>query len=129
MKKKWLAALGLLIFLAGPVRAETIHLNTGESIRGRIVGIEEDVISVESERGFGVIQIQKSEISLIEYDEVQRDPDRTMGIGYHHRVTPNTAGKEVVEYGVDALSLKYGLSSDVSLVFLLGFFSSELGGQ
>jgi hypothetical protein len=107
MKKKWLAALGLLIFLAGPVRAETIHLNTGESIRGRIVGIEEDVISVESERGFGVIQIQKSEISLIEYDEVQRDPDRTMGIGYLHRVTPNTAGKEVVEYGVDALSIKY----------------------
>lgn len=129
MSKKWLGVLGLLILLAGPAKAETIHLTTGEIIRGRIVEIEEDVISVESERGFGVLQIQKSEISLIEYDEVQRNPDRTMGLGYMHRVTPNTAGKEVVEYGVDALSLKFWMSPENSLDLLLGFFSSELDGE
>lgn len=128
MKKTWLGALGLLILLAGPLRAETIHLTTGETIRGRIVGIEEDVISVESERGFGVIQLQRSEISLIEYDEVKRDPDRTMGVGYLHRVAPTTASGDVVEYGVDAISIKFWLSSDASLDFLLGFFSSELNG-
>ncbi len=129
MSKKWLGTLGLLIFLAGPVNAETIHLSTGETIKGRIIGIEEDVISVESDRGFGVIQIQKSEISMIEYDDVQRNPDRTVGLGYLHRIAPTAVGNEVVEYGVDALSLKFWLNPKNSLDLLLGFFSSELNGQ
>ncbi len=129
MSNKWLGTLGLLIFLAGPVNAETIHLSTGETIKGRIIGIEEDVISVESDRGFGVIQIQKSEISMIEYDDVQRNPDRTVGLGYLHRIAPTAAGNEVVEYGVDALSLKIWLNPKSSLDLLLGFFSSELNGQ
>ena len=127
MKKRFLL-LGWLLILAAPLSAETVHLTSGEVIKGRIVGIEEDVVSIESERGFGVIQIQKTEITLIEYDEVMRNPDRNIGIGYFHRVNPNPAGGEAVEFGLDAFSLKYWLSSHTSLDFLVGFFSSELSG-
>lgn len=128
MKKQWLWLAAALVLLAGQANGETVHLSSGESIKGRIVTVEEDIISIESESGFGVIQIRRSDITLIEFDQAQRNPDKTVGIGYFHRVNPNTVGGEALEFGVDAISLKFWLSPESSLDFLLGFFSSELGG-
>ena len=129
MKNHWLWLAAGLLLLATPVIGETVHLSSGEVIEGRIVGVEEDIISVESERGFGVLQIRKADIILIEYEKAKRNPDNTIGIGYLHRTNPNTAGGTAVEYGVDALSLKFWLSSETSVDFLLGFFSAETSGS
>ena len=128
MKIHWLWLTAVLILLAGQAYGETVHLSSGEAIEGQIVSADEDIISIESEKGFGVLQIRKADIILIEYTQAKRNPDNTIGIGYQHRVNPDTSGSGAVTYGVDALSLKFWMSSDSSLDFLLGFFSSENAG-
>ena len=128
MKNHWLWLAAVLILLTGQAYGEMVHLTSGEVIEGRIVSAEEDIISIESEKGFGVLQIRKADILLIEYEQAKRNPDNTIGIGYQHRVNPDTSGSGAVTYGVDALSLKFWMSSESSLDFLLGFFSSENAG-
>lgn len=123
MKKAWLCCIVLLVVWAGPVFGETLHLFSGERIKGKITAVDEDTLSVESDLGFGLIEIPKSEISLIEFEEARRNLERKMGFGYYHRVTPNTQDGSALEYAVDAFSIKYWLSAWASLDFLVGFFS------
>lgn len=129
MNIKWLGALLLLGVLAAPCFGETIHLSTGESIRGRIIRIDDQTISVESDKGYGIIQIAKSDVTLIEYDQKARDPSRTLGFGYFHRSVPPTLATGATEYGVDALSLKYWLSSTDSLDMQWGYYSAQYSGK
>jgi len=121
----WVALLLPVLWAATPAHAETVHLNTGESIKGKIVRSDADTISVESDKGFGVIQIKRSDITLIEFDQSERDLSRLVGVGYYHRSTPSSVGAQASEYGVDALSLKMWLSRNESVDLQLGFYSSS----
>jgi len=128
MIRKGILLLAGLLIVAGLAQGETIRLASGDSIRGKIIRVDNDSISVESEKGYGVLQIKRSEITLIEFEGATRDPQRTMGLGYFHRSTPNTTSAQSVEYGVDSISLKFWMSETFSLDLLLGFFSHEQGG-
>jgi hypothetical protein len=121
----WVAVLIAMLWAAASAQAETVQLKTGESIRGKIVRSDADSISVESDKGFGVIQIKRSDITLIEFDQTERDLSRLVGIGYYHRATPSSVGAQASEYGVDALSLKMWLSREDSVDLQLGFYSNS----
>lgn len=129
MRYHWLWVAALILFAANSAFGETVHLTSGESIKGRIIRVDENSVAIESDQGFGVIEIQRSEITLIEFEEAKRDPDRTMGFGYFHRVTPNSVGGQAMEYAVDAFSVKFWLNSIDSLDFLVGFFSADQSGS
>jgi len=124
-----LALLALGAWDAPPLRAETVHLASGESIQGKIIRVDDTSISVESDKGYGVIQINKSDIILIEYDNKKRDPTRQVGIGYFHRSAPSAASPATNDYGVDALSMKYWLTGTDSVDALLGFYNSSTDNQ
>jgi len=124
-----LAALVLVAVGSAPARAEIVHLASGESIQGKIVRMDDATISVESDKGFGVIQINKADITLIEYDSKKRDPSRTVGIGYFHRTAPAVATPATTDYGLDALSMKYWLSSVDSVDAQLGYYNSATKGH
>jgi hypothetical protein len=128
MKTKGLVLLLLSLVLGWPCLAETIHLRTGEVIRGKVIRMDEQSVSVESEKGFGVIQIAKSDITTIEYDAYKRDPSRLAGIGYFHRATPNTS-QPTAEYGVDSISFKYWMTSRDAVNLMLGMYSASQNGQ
>ena len=85
-----LALAALLAAMAAPALAETIHLKGGERIKGRIIGITADTITIESEKGYGVLQVPRKDVLLIEYEDDSRDPSRTIGFGYQHRSAPVT---------------------------------------
>ena len=121
------AALALAGMGGAPARAEIIHLSDGEVIQGKITRVDDTTISVESEKGYGVIQINKSDITLIEYENKTRDPSRTVGIGYFHRSAPTVVTPQTNDYGVDALSIKYWLSSVDSIDTQLGYYSAGYG--
>jgi hypothetical protein len=136
MKRSWprlcrlilipgLALLAAMAWSANPARAETLHLVSGEVIQGKIIRVDENSVSVESDKGYGVIQVNKADIILIEYDNKKRDPSRMLGVGYFHRTVPAAASPATNDYGLDALSLKYWISSTDSLDALLGFYSSS----
>ena len=125
MKHKFLWINFTLLFLALTVKAETVHLNSGESIEGKIIRVEAESISVESSKGFGVIHVNRSDISLIEFDQKSRGMSRKIGIGYYHRSSPSSVGAISAEYGVDALSMKMWLSDTDSVDIQLGFYSFD----
>jgi hypothetical protein len=125
MKKIWLWMTVILLSLAPPALAETVYLNTGEIIRGHITQVDDNTISIESEKGFGIIQIKRSDISLVEFDENERDPSRLIGIGYVHHPLPSGIGSEAAQYAADAVSLKVWLSKVDSVDFLVGFYSAS----
>lgn len=120
-----LALLALGAWSVPPLRAETVHLASGESIQGKIIRVDDTSISIESDKGYGVIQINKSDIILIEYDNRKRDPTRQVGIGYFHRNAPTAASPATSDYGLDALSMKYWLTGTDSVDALLGFYNSS----
>jgi hypothetical protein len=122
-------AVALFGVLAAPCRAETLYLANGEVVRGRIVRIDDQTLSVESEKGYGTLQINKADIVLIEYDAKKREPARSLGIGYFVRTVPPAVNPGASEYGVDALSLKYWLSSYDSADLQVGFFSARTGSE
>lgn len=117
------------VALAAPALGETIHLKGGERIKGRIIGITNETITVESEKGYGVLQVPRKDVLLIEYQDESRDPSRMMGFGYHHRSAPVTGNGAAAEYAVDAISLKYWLDADDSLDVQVGFFSAINDGD
>ena len=129
MKRNWFWIAAALLAFAQPAFGETVHLTSGESIKGRIIRVDEGTISIESDKGFGVIEIDRADITLVEFEEAARDPSRTMGFGYFHRVNPNTSGGRAVEFAVDSFSLKFWLSETISLDYLLGFTSTSEGGS
>jgi hypothetical protein len=113
-----------LLAWATPVLAETIHLKGGETIKGRIIGITNDTITIESEKGYGVLQVPRKEVLLIEYQDDARDPSRTIGLGYQHESAPVSGNGASTAYGLDALSLKYWLDKTDSVDIQFGFFSA-----
>jgi hypothetical protein len=124
-----LAALALAALGTVPLRAEIVHLANGETIQGKIVRMDDATVSLESDSGFGIIQIKKSDITLIEYESKKRDPSRTVGIGYFHRNAPTVATPATTDYGLDAISMKYWLSSVDSVDMLLGYYNSAIKGK
>jgi len=129
MRLNWLWAALVLCLAATPALAETVHLKSGEAIKGRIVRTDEQSISIESDEGFGVVNIPREDIQLIEFANEDRDLSRTIGIGYHHRTSSNTTVGQPIEYGVDALSLKFWLNRDDSIDMLLGFYDTSVDGN
>lgn len=128
MRKRVLGILVAGLVLASPALAETIHLKSGESIQGRIIGMDENTVSVESERGYGVLQISREDILLIEYTDERRDPSRKFGVGYHQRSAPLVGSGTTADYALDHLSLKYWLDRYDSLDLLFGFFNATNDG-
>lgn len=119
-----LAVLAALCFNEPLARAETVYLSTGEVIQGKIIRVDDNTVSVESDRGYGVIQLNKSDIILIEYENKNRDPSRTVGMGYFYRSAP-VVPSATTDYGLNALSFKYWMSAKDSIGALFGYYNAS----
>ena len=124
---KWLTNIiaAALLLIALPAFAEIIHLKTGEKVKGRIIGIDDETVTIESEQGYGILQVPRDNILIVEYEDDHRDLSKMIGLGYFHRSTPTSGTGAATEYAVDSLSLKYWLDRDVSFDVQLGFFSTS----
>lgn len=113
----------LLIFclFAFNVQAAIVHLNSGESLSGQIQSMDDQTLTLESDRGFGVLQIDKADIRLIEFDGNQHDLSRKFGVGYYHK------GAVAKEFTTNSASIKYWLNSTDAVDMLLGYGSTRDG--
>ena len=107
----------LLVLLIGWTLTATaygavVHLNSGESLSGRIQGMDEQMLYLESDRGFGVLKVERVDIRLIELEAAERNLARKLGIGLHYR--PSAVPEE-------RISLKNWLSPIDSLELLIGY--------
>ena len=115
MLKKIFLMLTMLLF-AIPASAETLRLNSGESLEGKIRIMDEKTLFLESNLTAQELKIDRVDLSLIEFDTSGRSLARRIGIGFHYR--PN--GNE------ENLSLKNWLSAVDSAELLVGYSSGAV---
>ena len=115
MLKKIFLMLTMLLF-AIPASAETLRLNSGESLEGKIRIMDEKTLFLESNLTAQELKIDRVDLSLIEFDTAGRSLARRIGIGFHYR--PN--GNE------ENLSLKNWLSAVDSAELLVGYSSGAV---
>ena len=115
MLKKIFLMLTMLLF-AIPASTETLRLNSGESLEGKIRIMDEKTLFLESNLTAQELKIDRVDLSLIEFDTSGRSLARRIGIGFHYR--PN--GNE------ENLSLKNWLSAVDSAELLVGYSSGAV---
>ena len=119
----------LLLFcaLTANVEGETVHLNSGESLNGKIQGMDDNTLTLESDRRFGdsqgVLQIDRADIRLIEFEDSPRDLSRKFGVGYYHR------GAVAKEFNIGAASIKYWLNSTDAVDMQVGYGGTTDGND
>ena len=112
MHKHLFILLTILLF-AVTASAETLRLNSGESLEGKIRIMDEKTLFIESHLTAQELKIDRADLSLIEFDASARILARRLGIGLHYR--PN--GNE------ENLSIKNWLSSVDSAELIVGYSS------
>ncbi len=115
MFRKLLPALSGLLLLAVPVSAETIYLSSGESLKGKIQGMDEQRLILESNITGSQIRIERADLRMVEFESSSRSLSRRLGFGLHYRP----------ENSEEALSLKNWVSPLDSFELLLGYQKGE----
>ena len=110
MQKK-IFFLILIFIMAMSLKAETLRLNSGESLEGKILKLDENSLILESNLTTQELKIERNNLSLIEFDKSERSLARRIGIGFHFR--PN--GNE------ETISVKNWLSTADSAELMVGY--------
>ena len=91
--------------------AETLRLTSGETLKGRIRAMDEQILYLDSELTSQQLKVERSDIRLIEFDEVLRSMTRRLGLGLFYR--PNGS--------VEEISVKNWLSQTDALELLVSY--------
>ena len=118
MLKKIFLMLTMLLF-AIPASAETLRLNSGESLKGKIRIMDEKTLFLESNLTAQELKIDRADLSLIEFDTSERSLARRIGIGFHYRPNGNEENLSVKNWlsAVDSAELMVGYSSGATNTF------------
>ena len=112
MLKYTFSLLTLLLF-AIPAGAETLRLNSGESLEGKIRIMDEKTLYIESNLTAQELKIDRADLGLIEFDASGRSLARRIGIGFHYRLNGNEENLSVKNWinEIDSVELMVGYSS------------------
>ena len=93
--------------------AETLRLNSGESLEGKILKMDENTLFIESHLTAHELKIDRGDLSIIEFDTSARSLARRLGIGLHYRPNGNEENLSVKNWvsAVDSAELIVGYSS------------------
>lgn len=111
--QKYLILFITIILLSSLASADTLRLNSGETLEGKIRLMDEKTLYLESKLTSQELKIDKSDLNIIEFDSSVRSFARRVGFGIFYR--PN--GNE------ENLSIKNWLSSDDSAELLVSYNS------
>ena len=106
----------LFTFIAS---AETLRLNSGESLEGKILKMDENTLFIESHLTAQELKIDRADLSLIEFDSSARSLARRLGIGLHYRPNGNEENLSIKNWisAVDSAELIVGYSSGTQDTF------------
>ena len=113
--QKYLIFFLTLILLSSFASADTLRLNSGESLEGKIRLMDEKTLYLESKLTSQELKIDRADLNIIEFDSSARSFARRVGFGIFYR--PN--GNE------ENLSVKNWLSSNDSAELLVGYNSGS----
>ena len=116
---KYIFFLIIFLFCRFTLIAENLHLNSGESLQGKIRLMDEKILYLESNLTSKELKINRSEINQIEFDSTARSLARRIGLGFHYRLNGNGENLAVKNWlsEVDSAELIVGYSSDTEDYF------------
>ena len=113
--QKYLIQFLPIILLASAVSADTLRLNSGESLEGKIRLMDEKTLFLESKHTSQELKIDRADLNIIEFDSSVRSFARRVGFGIFYRPNGND----------ENLSVKNWLSSDDSAELIMGYNSGS----
>ena len=127
MSMKRIIYLGIWIFMGYVAQAwgVTVHLNSGESLSGRIQKMDEQSLYLESDRGFGILRIDRADMRLIEFDQTKPDLTRKFGLGFYQRGVALNGSGNAQEYSVGSLSARSWFDALDAIEFRMGVSQTE----
>ena len=116
---KHLFILISILHFTFPVSAETLRLNSGESLEGKILKMDEKTLFIESHLTAQELKIDRADLSLIEFDSSARSLARRIGIGLHYRPSGDEENLSIKNWisAVDSAELIVGYSSGTQDTF------------
>ena len=110
---KYLLSLLILLILTITAVAETLRLNSGESLEGKIRIMDEKTLYIESNLTAQELKIDRADLGLIEFDSTGRSLARRIGIGFHYRPNGNEENLSIKNWisEIDSAELMVGYSS------------------
>jgi hypothetical protein len=116
---KYLFILLSTLLFAFTASAETLRLNSGESLEGKILKMDENTLFIESHLTAQELKIDRADLSLIEFDSSARSLARRLGIGLHYRPNGNEENLSIKNWisAVDSAELIVGYSSGTQDTF------------
>ncbi len=111
--------LGTLLF-AFTASAETLRLNSGESLEGKILKMDENTLFIESRLTAQELKIDRADLNLIEFDSSARSLAWRLGIGLHYRPNGHEENLSIKNWisAADSAELIFGYSSAKQLYFI-----------
>ena len=118
MIKHLFILISILLFTFN-ASAETLRLNSGESLEGKILKMDEKTLFIESHLTAQELKIDRADLSLIEFDSSARSLARRLGIGLHYRPNGNEENLSIKNWisAVDSAELIVGYSSGTQDTF------------
>ena len=118
MIKHLFILISILLFTFA-ASAETLRLNSGESLEGKILKMDEKTLFIESHLTAQELKIDRADLSLIEFDSSARSLARRLGIGLHYRPNGNEENLSIKNWisAVDSAELIVGYSSGTQDTF------------
>jgi len=118
MIKNLFILISILLFTF-TASAETLRLNSGASLEGKILKMDEKTLFIESHLTAQELKIDRADLSLIEFDSSARSLARRLGIGLHYRPNGNEENLSIKNWfsAVDSADLFVGYSSGTQDTF------------
>ena len=88
LKRYFLILILLLAFKS--IGAETLRLNSGETLKGRIRAMDEQTLYLDSNLTSQQLKVDRADIRLIEFESSERSMTRRLGIGMFYRPQGNS---------------------------------------
>jgi len=116
---KYLFILLSTLLFAFTASAETLRLNSGESLEGKILKMDENTLFIESHLTAQELKIDRADLSLIEFDSSARSLARRLGIGLHYRPNGNEDSAEMIVGYSSGTQDTFGFELRYSRVFMV----------
>lgn len=121
-----IGALIIALTFSLTLYAETVYLKNGEQVKGNIKEVDDINIILESELGYGTLQIPRSEVITVHFPGAKVDMSRRYGLGYKQRKSTTNTSRNSFNYAADMLSFRNVLSKEFFLDFQFGYGSQTV---
>ena len=106
-----------------PFSSANLYLINGENINGKLLQVDGQTITIESDKGYGVLTIPKADVLMITYPESEVNVSRRYGLGYFAKSNIISGVSDTLNYNLNQISLRTYFNESFILQWLAGFGS------